>query len=323
MELVRDAGERARRLIRELGQPGFAALELRAENAHEPVDLLAEHAQLRLRDGLVGENVAHSFEEGEIGCDGHLRENAKSRPSQQLPLDNDLGRWDDCGMPGLADVKVTLYDIFGYLFPGLVALAGLGIFGWSLFWPKHPLHAFVKGGAGWFALIVTGYIVGHLVQAIANRLELSPEQKLFNALPEGLQHEVEAGTKVTGDAAGFWNYLICDTAIAQNGSTGDREIYQYREGFYRGLAVAFPIVVVALFVRLGRDGAAVKSGHTVHTLSSGVLWALAITAFLAAVLAWDRYRRFQKYKINNAFLGYLVLDGAFGQLPPPPPPVAG
>jgi hypothetical protein len=229
-------------------------------------------------------------------------------------------------VPGLTDVKVTLYDIFGYLLPGLVALGALGTLAWSLFWPRHPLHAFVKGGAGWFALIVTGYVIGHLVQAVANWLaeelagpdpesERRPEKRAFSKLPQGLRDKIEAGTKVKKNAR--LNYRICDTVLGQSSVTGDREMYQYREGFYRGLVVALPLAFAAMLVRLGRDGAAVKSGQTVHTLSSGVLGALAITLGVAALLAWGRYRRFQEYKINNAFLGYLALIRKFGQPPPP------
>lgn len=38
----------------------------------------------------------------------------------------------------LKDIQVTLYDVFGYFFPGLILVFALTILFWALFWPVAP-----------------------------------------------------------------------------------------------------------------------------------------------------------------------------------------
>jgi hypothetical protein len=40
------------------------------------------------------------------------------------------------------DIKVTLYDIFGYLLPGAVFFAGIAILFWAIYIPRTSLVLF-------------------------------------------------------------------------------------------------------------------------------------------------------------------------------------
>jgi hypothetical protein len=242
-------------------------------------------------------------------------------------------------MQGLADIKVTLYDIFGYLLPGLVVLAGGAVFFWAVFVPDSPLHSPTLSGPEWFAVLITAYILGHLAQALANDIGSvlvwavgpfkSPEQRELKALAAPHQEKLAKATHVPWDrnandetqrkTAGRL-YEVCDTSVAQVGSTANREIYIYREGFYRGLVVGFSIGLIGLLVRIGVGGAMVRDDAGVDPIRSSILWFLACVVAVAIVLAYIRYRRFRQYRIQNAFLSYLVLAGEFGKLTPSPAP---
>ena len=68
------------------------------------------------------------------------------------------------------DIKVTLYDIFGYLLPGAVVMGGLLLF------PKIPGISQLLSSLGatgtWVLLLLCSYYLGHLLQGIGNGLEL-------------------------------------------------------------------------------------------------------------------------------------------------------
>jgi hypothetical protein len=40
----------------------------------------------------------------------------------------------------LKDIQVTLYDIFGYLLPGFIFLAGIAMLFWAIFMPSAPIQ---------------------------------------------------------------------------------------------------------------------------------------------------------------------------------------
>jgi tetrahydromethanopterin S-methyltransferase subunit B len=249
-------------------------------------------------------------------------------------------------MQGLADIKVTLYDIFGYLLPGLVVLTGAAVFFWAVFVPDIPIHSPTLSGPEWFAVLIAAYILGHLAQALANDIGFvlvrvvgsfkSPEMREFAALAETHQAKLRKAThihwdetvkekdkdKELGREAGLL-YDACDASVAQYGSTANREIYIYREGFYRGLVVGFSIGLIGLLVRLLVGGAQVQNGDDIDPIPSSTLWFLVCFVAVGIVLTYIRYRRFREFRIKNAFLSYLVLAEEFGKLTPAPAPAGG
>jgi hypothetical protein len=208
-------------------------------------------------------------------------------------------------MPGLQDVRVTLYDIFGYLLPGLVAFAALAVFVWAALLPGSALHEPTLGAPAWFALLTFSYVLGHLVQAIASGIPfmVQREHDVLEELGDEVTRDILQGTRAEKDSTA---YHICDEMLAQTGQTGDREIYQYREGFYRGLTVAFSLGIVAVIVRAARAGATLRSGHTTHSVPTTAYVVASIFLAVATWLAYRRYRRFSEYKIRNAFVAFLI-----------------
>lgn len=216
---------------------------------------------------------------------------------------------------GISNINVTLYDIFGYLMPGLVALGSLALFAWSLFIPTHPLHEPALSGEEWFAMFVLAYFLGHLVQALGDLAFSWVRDENFaltagrRALGPKRMAELEKLTKMTGEQRNSL-FTYCDTYLAQQGKTADREIYQYREGFYRGLTIAVVPALVAILITLARGDAQITNGGDVHTLGAGPL-VFALVLVLATIgLSFWRYRRFAEYRVRDALFGFLIDSAA-------------
>ena len=99
----------------------------------------------------------------------------------------------------------------------------------------------------WLLILLASYFSGHIVQALANllmKLLKSPENIMLSktseqSLPEPLINKAKSKVKKiidddTKEINSDWLFRICDEYVVQNGSLGDREIFVYREGFYRG-----------------------------------------------------------------------------------------
>jgi hypothetical protein len=68
VQLRRDRGERAVRIVRELGEPALAADDVRAQRPHESVRLLDQPTQLGFGHPLVADDVPQLFEKCQIRC---------------------------------------------------------------------------------------------------------------------------------------------------------------------------------------------------------------------------------------------------------------
>ncbi|MGA9761630.1 MAG: hypothetical protein WBQ14_04330 [Gaiellaceae bacterium] len=214
-------------------------------------------------------------------------------------------------MRGISNFNVTLYDLFGYLMPGLVALGSLALLAWSLFIPSHPLHSPSLTSVEWLIVFVLAYFLGHLVQAIGNlafcwagedkvALEIGEE-----ALGAKRMKELQKAAKL-GDEQKLSLFSYCDTYLAQQGKTTDREIYQYREGFYRGLTIAILPALAAIVVELIRGNAAIRSGGSVHMIGIGPLVYIYVILLATVGLSYWRFRRFVEYRVRDALFGFAI-----------------
>ena len=219
-------------------------------------------------------------------------------------------------MPGLSDLRVTLYDVFGYLLPGLVAFGAVTIFVWAAVFPTASLDEPHLSSAEWIGVLLTSYMLGHLVQAItgliaAFRGKAAAALDWFPLTDIGQKVGVPAlpagSNAAAAEARAEKIYELCDIAVAQKGSTGDREIYQYREGFYRGLTVSLVLGLLAVVVRAIVTGDALVGKH--HFVTSGEYFLACGVLIVAAILAFRRYRLFFNLKVHNTFGAFAVHSG--------------
>lgn len=153
------------------------------------------------------------------------------------------------------DIQITLYDLFGYLLPGAIVSFAIGIAFWALFWPSLPLV--VPAQLSTLEIVFclfTFYLVGHLGQAIGNLLVKLPNIRTWReqniSLSPGIRTLfLDAVSTCFGHAATSLSvdelFLLCDQTLIHNSSLGEREIFVYREGFYRGTYIALSCMSVS------------------------------------------------------------------------------
>ena len=70
----------------------------------------------------------------------------------------------------MQSLRITLYEVFGYLAPGLIGVAAFAIAVWSIYFPAIPVTSdVIKSRPVFFFLIAfVAYILGHFLQAVGN-----------------------------------------------------------------------------------------------------------------------------------------------------------
>lgn len=218
------------------------------------------------------------------------------------------------------DLQLTLYDIFGYFFPGLIVLFALTILFWALFWPTSAYVVYTDFSAPIIAILVLiAYLAGHLAQACGNFLEKLPRAR--DVLEKKLLIDDQLGpalNKALGQRFGHGaekltpreTYRLCDQALVHHGSFGEREIFVYREGFYRGVCIALAVLTFGLLVRLVRLPARLWILDAPTDIPFGALVLVILLAALGAWLCFRRYLRFAEYRIRTCLLRFLALSTA-------------
>jgi len=216
------------------------------------------------------------------------------------------------------NVRFTLYDVFGYLLPGVVAMLAILLVVWSAYLPAVPLAFMALPKQVWLLLVVLAYFAGHFVQALGNAfsdLLERPEERVFGeaadadckALVKQAHSLAHASVGVTNPAP-MWMYRLCDATVLHFGTTDEREIFVYREGFYRGASVSFALLTIALLVRtvIGRTSL-IWNGSQVLVPRSLLLLLVAISVAGCALMVL-RFHRFSQYRVRHALVSFLVLQ---------------
>jgi len=214
----------------------------------------------------------------------------------------------------LNNFTFTLYEIFGYLVPGSVTLTGFAIIYWAAFNPTAQLWAGFDPGVGVWALLLSGcYILGHAAQAVGNKLFRQVEKKALEMKSNPLlresafQHAARIFDVDIKSLDARWVYRVLDELAVQNGQPGDRDMFIYREGFYRGTCVGLFFLALSLIVRAAVPGTVLKCTYWTLALSQREL---VFTSLIVCGLGWlffQRYCRFTEYRVTRAVLSALVL----------------
>ncbi len=143
----------------------------------------------------------------------------------------------------MKDIQVTLYDVFGYIFPGATFLAAMFLGYWTAFLPLDQDLTKLTG-AGWIFVLMVAYVSGHLVQALANlvaRLRPSNVDLVLDPSTGTIPTEVVQAAHARARAligspqdvnlAAQTVFEICDHYVQKEGETATRDMYVYRKGF--------------------------------------------------------------------------------------------
>lgn len=220
----------------------------------------------------------------------------------------------------MKELQVSLYDVFGYVAPGVIAFLGIYLLGWRLVLPSDVDWSMVSTG-GWIVILLVSYILGHAVQALANLfvkllIKVSPETTELADIeknsPEVFASFVKSACRVTKLPDGTSPthrvlYEIADAYLTQHGKTECRDIYIYREGFYRGLTVSLLLLSIGAFARMTGADATINIFGTSVWLHSGFFGILALVAVGISFLSFNRFQRFSSYRVRNSVFGFLTV----------------
>ena len=206
----------------------------------------------------------------------------------------------------MSSIKFTIYEILGYVAPGIIGLAALLLVTWTAFLPQYPLpiKAYSVSKEGVAVGLFTAYALGHLIQGLCN----------FHPSAETLAHKRKHHTSLLSGArsglalrCGFpMNDLdvadvaaLAQTALLNTGKMDDFDVFLYREGFYRGSCGAYLLLACALLFRAFHGTAMLQFGGASHLLHRSPLFFGAALSLVFAFVFYRRYLRFGTYRLRH------------------------
>ena len=224
-------------------------------------------------------------------------------------------------MESMGNFTFTLYEVFGYVFPGGIAFLAFIILYWAFVVPCVPLGiaTFQPGLVTWVSVVAASYVLGHASQAVGNMIFHGAENSALasetGTAPSWMRQRAqeEAGEILKVNSSELdprWVFRTLDEYALQTGKDGDRDMFVYREGFYRGTAVSLFFLSATLLVRLLSPGASIRFTKWVFNVSWIELLATAIIVGGVGYMFVRRYRRFAEYRITRAILAALVIRKA-------------
>jgi len=207
----------------------------------------------------------------------------------------------------MKNLKVSLYDILGYLFPGLIFFGGLVLF-YSTFLNGSTIVSWnmTDSIVSWVALIVVCYILGHSVQAIAGLL-------LRRKIPQNNPISEEVISNAKAAIANVYGIELTDTLLNRYcksivnlyGDRSNADTYIHREGFYRGGCVGFMFLTIMFIPRLFCVEYVISG--TLYTMNIGTTIVLIILFVSVTLLFRYRYYRFVRYSFEETLISATLI----------------
>ncbi len=236
----------------------------------------------------------------------------------------------------IKNLQITLYEVFGYFLPGVVALCAVLLGVWVVFRPSVVLVVRSTPIELWALAAASCYFLGHAMHALAGVFG-QPENTSYRA-PEKVTSFGSALRWIIGSTANkpvwFHNEVIdsarqraasavgvssehmtdellfsfCDETLSQKGEIGDREIYQYRGGFYKSMSMSLLLLVPVLVVCSIRpeltvqyDGGCLRPTATQYVSATAGM--LVVFVSYIRKFCW-----FAQHRARRAVLGFLVVN---------------
>jgi hypothetical protein len=215
----------------------------------------------------------------------------------------------------LKDLQFTLYEVLGYLLPGCILLGSVWIVFHSCFWHDQPIVLWAELPAQALGcLLLAAYLAGHTAQGLGNLFKrlpfVDPDKSLL-----GLDPQLERALRIAASSRFGIDvekyslpqlFELCDEALVADGSLGEREVFTYREGFYRGCFVALSSLTLSLFVQVAYARIRASFGGRMVEMGRGTVFVAGLVCATSAGLALARYRRFAQYRTRRCLLRFLA-----------------
>ncbi len=195
--------------------------------------------------------------------------------------------------------RFTMYDIFGYFIPGIIALLTItAFFGYE---QVLPGTLGIDSTSWAIATLVITYLLGHLCHSIANWTfpKKWATRRASARIPESIrlhaakQIELHSGAPSSTESP-FLN-AFCEAFLNHVGGSHLHGIYLAHEGFYRALGVITAGTLIGSITQLIVLGHVSLWKHDIGKIES----ALVIVAEILLILLWTkRWQRFLGYRIE-------------------------
>jgi len=217
--------------------------------------------------------------------------------------------------------QLNFYDIFGYLMPGAVVV-GCALLLVDATFPDATLDLRGASAVELTGLLFLAYLVGHIVQVGARRIELTVNRMMWRGWPseallrpEDKRFTAEFKTALTKLVADRYAlpetadhrdvFAICYSYVIQNGIRRRVEAFLGLCGLSRGMVVAS--TVAALFLA---GGAGAQVFHGQPTKDIALYAGGAATAAVAALAFVDRLTDFSQRFAEAVYRDFYVAHKA-------------
>jgi hypothetical protein len=215
-------------------------------------------------------------------------------------------------------LSFTLYEIFGYFFPGVVGVTAIAMLFWAFFLPAIPIpiHSVELSKLWYFVLVIVSYYAGHVLQGISRSLFKNPDETVL-ARQADMASIVKRAQETLASHLGMAQNetpkpsvtaRLCDELAVQYGQLGDRDVFVYREGFYRGSFAAFVLLLVALIVRTIAPDASILLQGKVFLISRPQLFFFMTIVCAAILFLLQRYKHFAALRVMHGILACVSLS---------------
>ncbi len=235
--------------------------------------------------------------------------------------------------------EATLIEIVGYLIPGFILTISVVLLLFRFLSPEYPLSPEAQTVGVYLLILFFSYLNGHLVQALANwilhpygeaqfLLRKTSEniiiavalkiKDLFN-IELGKGKDPKSNSESENPLKNTENdqisqkydihlmYQICRSGLNQYGNTSLREIYLYRESFYRGTTISTGLFTLSLIIFLFTGPPKIElSPNNPINISIYLLILMIITSLIFIFFMINRYMRFARYRAEETLLGFVA-----------------
>ncbi|QNF31217.1 hypothetical protein HUW51_00225 (plasmid) [Adhaeribacter swui] len=234
----------------------------------------------------------------------------------------------------MGEIRASLYDIFGYLLPGLVGVVAIRLLAWVIIYPDHILNITpLSNSIFLFAIGLVSYIVGHFIHAVGNWLPITKSVKLdayqnhtsrsslnfigryldqYKLSQETITLINEALSRKFGSEYLKLNndekFNLIDEYRILSEKENEREIFTYREGFYRGMVISLLFLWIAIGFSLFYKNFAVTTGNVLFAIHHNERMFMFLATPVGIIGFWRRMVRFSSYRLRSAISLFLVLS---------------
>jgi hypothetical protein len=236
----------------------------------------------------------------------------------------------------IKNLQITLYEVFGYFLPGVVALFAVLLGVWVVFLPSVVLVVQSSPVELWALASFSCYFLGHAMHAFAGVLgqpentSYRPPEKVtsFGSTirwiigssankpvwfhKEVIDYARQRAASVIGVGSEHMTdellFSFCDEMLSQKGEIGDREIYQYRGGFYKSMSMSLLVLAPVLVICSLRPELTLQYDKTCLRPTS-IQYVCAMAAISAVFISYIRkFCWFAQHRARRAVLGFLVVN---------------